>query len=94
MRHLPKQIKNKIKYKYTIAKETKKIAHVSSAIVSVAVIQENFIEEVALELGPEADKFLSNCKEGNGHLRALSRRGNRDEPDPQGGNAGDMLTRG
>lgn len=62
MRHLPKQIKNKIKYKDTTAKETQKKAHVSSAIVSVAVMQENFIEEVALELGPEADKFFKRLQ--------------------------------
>lgn len=52
LRHLPKKMENKS----TKTKETQKILHVSSAIVLVAVIKENFIEEVALALGPEVAK--------------------------------------
>jgi len=39
-------------------KGTQEIFHASSAMVLVAVIKESFIEEIALELGPENEKFF------------------------------------
>lgn len=43
-------------------REAQMILHTSSAMVSVAMIEESFIEEVALELGPENEKFFLRRK--------------------------------
>lgn len=49
-------------------------------MVLVAVIEESFIEEIALELDPKNEKFfVKGCKERRGLFRASRRRRNQCE---------------
>lgn len=71
------------------AKGTQKIFCVSSAVVLAAVIEESFIEDIALELDPKNAKFfLRDCKKGRGLFRASRGRRNQCEQTPRVGRQG------